>query len=163
RPSRAYPSPFSIEPVALRRAANWTRARARLRPRPPPRRALPPLLPSRPNQGDFGDTLRAEVQMTRARLFLLPVFLFALASGGVYACSATGGGSEFGQGGAGGTGNGNGGPGGGFAQSGDSSGDGLFDAGANGASAGSGGTGCSVEAQYVYVVDENRAFYKFDP
>ena len=75
--------------------------------------------------------------MNLGRLFPLPMVALALASTAVYACSATGDGSYFGDGGAGGTASNGVGFGGSMANS---SGDGLFDGGP-GASAGSGGPG----------------------
>src|SRR5262245_37478970 len=97
--------------------------------------------------------------MNLGRLFPLPMVALALASTAVYACSAVGDGSHFGDGGAGGTASNGVGFGGSMANS---SGDGLFDGGP-GASAGSGGPGCSAEAQYVYTLDQDKSLYKFDP
>src|SRR5262249_51643981 len=100
-----------------------------------------------------------EVQMTLGRFFPLPIVALVVASTAVYACSAVGNGSEFGQGGAGGT------AADGVASlsqaANSSSGDGVFDAGSP--TSGSGGPGCSVEAQYVYTVDGQNMLYKFDP
>ncbi len=98
--------------------------------------------------------------MTLGRLSSLPILALVITSAAVYACSAVGNGSQFGQGGAGGSAAD--GLGGGLGPSANSSGDGLFDAGP-GAGSGSGGPGCAVEATYVYTLDATKNLYKFDP